>query len=76
MTTLQDLVKAVMDGKEEAALSNTGKVMREGVQVGQVLEALTAGMRDIGEQFARMEIFLPEMLSVRLRLTQCGQDHR
>jgi corrinoid protein of di/trimethylamine methyltransferase len=62
MATLDVLVKAVMDGEEDEAVDAARKVMQEGVGVERVVEALTAGMREIGEQFARMEIFLPEMM--------------
>ena len=62
MTTLDTLVKAVMDGEEDDAVAGAKRVLEEGVAVEQVIEALTAGMREIGEQFARMEIFLPEMM--------------
>jgi corrinoid protein of di/trimethylamine methyltransferase len=62
MATLDVLVKAVMDGEEDEAVDAARKVLQEGVGVEHVVEALTAGMREIGEQFARMEIFLPEMM--------------
>jgi len=62
MTTLEALVTAVMDGLEDEAIAIAQKVIEEGEAVDQVIEALTAGMREIGDQFARMEIFLPEMM--------------
>lgn len=62
MTTLEALVTAVMDGLEDEAIAIAQKVIQEGEAVDQVIEALTAGMREIGDQFARMEIFLPEMM--------------
>jgi corrinoid protein of di/trimethylamine methyltransferase len=62
MTTLDELVKAVMDGDEEEANAAAEKVVQEGVRIGTVIDALTAGMREIGDQFARMDIFLPEMM--------------
>jgi corrinoid protein of di/trimethylamine methyltransferase len=65
MTTLQTLVKAVMDGFEDEAVVAAKKVIEEGIagdQATAVIKALTAGMREIGEQFVRMEIFLPEMM--------------
>ena len=62
MTALQTLVQAVIDGKEEEALIATKQVVQGGLAVDKVVEALTAGMREIGEQFARMEIYLPEMM--------------
>ncbi len=62
MTTLQTLVKAVMDGSEDEAIVAAKQVIEESIAVDQVIEALTAGMREIGDRFARMEIFLPEMM--------------
>lgn len=62
MTVVKTLVKAVVDGLEDEAVVAAKQVIEEGVAVEQVIDALTAGMRDIGEQFARMDIFLPEMM--------------
>ena len=62
MTVLKALVKAVVDGLEDEAIVAVKQVIEEGVAVEQVVEALTAGMREIGEQFANMDIFLPEMM--------------
>jgi corrinoid protein of di/trimethylamine methyltransferase len=62
MATLDELVNAVMDGDEEEANAAAEKVVQEGVPITIVIDALTAGMREIGDQFARMEIFLPEMM--------------
>ena len=63
MATLDTLVRAVMDGDEEAAVEAAQAVVDEGAAVGAVIDSLTDGMREIGEQFARMEIFLPEMMT-------------
>jgi corrinoid protein of di/trimethylamine methyltransferase len=62
MTPLETLVEAVMNGEEDESLAAVREVIQEDLDVGQVIEALTDGMREIGEQFARMEIFLPEMM--------------
>jgi corrinoid protein of di/trimethylamine methyltransferase len=62
MTVLQTLVKAVVDGLEDEAIAAAKQVIEEKVAVDQIVDALTAGMRGIGEQFALMEIFLPEMM--------------
>jgi corrinoid protein of di/trimethylamine methyltransferase len=51
-----------MDGEEDESLVAAKKAIEEGLAVDKIIEALTAGMREIGEQFARMEIFLPEMM--------------
>ena len=62
MTALEALVKAVVDGLDDKAVAATKQVIEENIAVDQIVEALTAGMRDVGEEFARMEIFLPEMM--------------
>lgn len=63
MTVVEELVHAVKDGRVDEATLAAQKVVAQSVPVGQVVDALTAGMRDIGDQFARMEIFLPEMMT-------------
>lgn len=62
MTTLQTLVDTVMDGDEEGAVVATKKVIQEKIPVDEVISALTDGIREVGEKFARMEIYLPEMM--------------
>ncbi len=62
MSNLESLVKAVMDGDDVAAVQAAQDVVGDDFPVGTVIDALTAGMREIGEQFARMDIFLPEMM--------------
>ncbi len=62
MTVLDRLVKAVMEGLDDEAVVAAKQVIEEGAAIGQVIDALTDGMREIGEQFARMDIFLPEMM--------------
>lgn len=62
MQTLEKLVEAVKNGERTAAVQAAKQVVGEGADIGQVIEALTAGMREVGERFARMEIFLPEMM--------------
>jgi corrinoid protein of di/trimethylamine methyltransferase len=51
-----------MEGLEDEAVDAAKQVIEEGAAVNQVINALTGGMREIGEQFARMDIFLPEMM--------------
>ena len=62
MTVLNTLVKAVMEGLEDEAAVAARQVLEEGVALKQVIEALTTGMREVGEQFARREIFLPGLM--------------
>ncbi len=62
MTALDNLVFAVQDGDEEQAVTAARQTISEGVPVATVIDSLTAGLRAIGDRFARQEIFLPEML--------------
>lgn len=59
---IRELVEAVQGGERERAADHARVLVEEGTDVGQVIAALTEGMREIGDQFARMEIFLPEMM--------------
>jgi len=62
MATLRTLVEAVQNGQEDQAIAAARKTVQEGVAIDGIIEALTAGMREVGDRFARMEIFLPEMM--------------
>lgn len=64
MTTkpLHTLVEAVRNGEASNAVAAARQVVERGITIGQVIEAMTQGMREVGERFARMEIFLPEMM--------------
>lgn len=59
---LQYLVKAVVDGDRAESLTAVKDVIAEGVAANLIIEALTAGMREVGDQFASGEIFLPELM--------------
>ena len=62
MTVLNTLVKTVVEGLEDEAAVAARQVIEEGVALNQVIESLTTGMREVGEQFARREIFLPGLM--------------
>lgn len=62
MTTLQTLVNAVLDGDEGRAIAATKEVIQEKVPVEEVISALTDAIREVGDRFGRMEIFLPGMV--------------
>ncbi len=62
MAALQTVVEAVQNGEEGDAILAVRRAVQEGVAVNDIIDALTAGMREVGQRFARMEIFLPEML--------------
>ena len=59
---LRQLVEAVQIGDRELAADRAMALVESGADVQETIGALTAGMREIGDQFARMEIFLPEMM--------------
>ena len=59
---MQILVEAVQGGNESEAVAAVEKAIQADIAVDEIVESLTAGMRKVGDQFARMEIFLPEMM--------------
>jgi corrinoid protein of di/trimethylamine methyltransferase len=59
---LNKLVEAVEDGKDEDALALAQEAMAAKVDPLEVVDALTVGIRKVGERFERMEVFLPEMM--------------
>ncbi len=59
---MEELVQAVQNGEEEQALAAARAVLEAGTPASEIIAALTAGMREVGQRFARMEIFLPEMI--------------
>jgi corrinoid protein of di/trimethylamine methyltransferase len=62
MSSLHVLVDAVKEGREGDAVAAAKAVIEEKLPIEEIIEGLTGGMRDIGDQFARMEIFLSEMM--------------
>jgi trimethylamine corrinoid protein len=62
MSKLDILKKAVMDGDVDAAVDAVAPAVEEGTPLELIIDALTDGMREIGDQFARFEIFVPEMV--------------
>jgi corrinoid protein of di/trimethylamine methyltransferase len=62
VTTLQTLVEAVQSGDEGRALAAAKKAVQGGFAIDAIVEAMTAGMREVGARFARMEIFIPGLM--------------
>lgn len=62
MSTLETLGLAVQDGDEEQAVELARKAITEGLSINTIVETLTADLREIGNRFARQEVFLPEMM--------------
>jgi corrinoid protein of di/trimethylamine methyltransferase len=55
------LVQYVMEGNDEEALELAKELVKE-VNPKLLLEDLTEGMRELGQKFERLEVFLPELM--------------
>ena len=62
MEIVQRLVQAVQEGEDEDALALAQQAMAAEMDPLTVVDALTGAIREVGDRFARMEIFLPEMM--------------
>ncbi len=62
MGTLESLVEAVTIGEDEEAEALARQAMAEGMDPLEVVDALTHAIREVGDRFERMEVFLPEMM--------------
>lgn len=67
--SLEDLCKMVEDGDAEEAKVLTEKLLDEGLNPLEMIEALTKTMAHVGELFAKLEIFLPEIMLAGEALT-------
>jgi corrinoid protein of di/trimethylamine methyltransferase len=59
---LEGLKKAVMDYDSQAAAMWARKAIEEQIDPVRALDALTAAIREVGEGFARQELWLPELI--------------
>ena len=62
MDLLESLVQAVYDGEEEDALALSQQAMAEKMDPLAVVDTLTDAIREVGDRFERMDIFLPELM--------------
>lgn len=62
MSTLDELVLAVQDGDAARAGELAGAALEGDAEVTAIVERLSAGMREVGDQFATGDIFLPELM--------------
>lgn len=62
MGTLEKLVEAVAQGEYEEAEALAQQAMAEKLDPLKVVDGLTQAIREVGDRFERMEIFLPEMM--------------
>ena len=62
MAILEKLVQAVQDGEAEDAVALAQEAIDAKMEPLTVVDALTEGIREVGDRFERMEVFLPEMM--------------
>jgi corrinoid protein of di/trimethylamine methyltransferase len=73
MSTLDELVLAVQDGDAARAGELARAALGEGADVKAVVDRLSVGMREVGDQFGSGEIFLPELM-LAARAMQSAMD--
>lgn len=57
------LAEAIIDGDDEAALEATDALLNQGVAPLEIFaECIQETLNELGEQFAKLEIFLPELI--------------
>jgi 5-methyltetrahydrofolate--homocysteine methyltransferase len=62
MSQLDRLTEAVRSGAKDVAREAAEQAIAAGLDPQTILDAMVAGMHDIGERFRRKEVFVPEML--------------
>lgn len=62
MADLKALSESIVNGKRDVATQITEQALNEGMDPKEILDALVAGMDEIGGKFQRNEVFVPEML--------------
>lgn len=60
--SLDNLCRFVSSGKKDESVTLTEKLIGGGTDPLKIISSLTGAMGEVGEQFARLEIFLPEMM--------------
>jgi 5-methyltetrahydrofolate--homocysteine methyltransferase len=62
MSVLQTLTEAIKKGDRKSATAATTQAIQEGLAARAILDAMVAGMDDVGQRFKNNQIFVPEML--------------
>ena len=62
MAILETLSKSVLDGDEARAVSAASTAIEEKIPTDEIINTLTAAIREVGDKFGRAEIFLPGMV--------------
>lgn len=57
------LKSAIIDGDRDKTLSEVDVALKQGIPPAEIIEkGMSPGMKEVGERFARYEIYLPEMM--------------
>lgn len=70
---LKKLGEVIMNMDEEAARKSAEEALKAGIDPMEAFKAMTASMRKIGELFAKMELFIPDLLMAAEAFT-AGSD--
>ncbi|MBL7125915.1 MAG: corrinoid protein [Dehalococcoidales bacterium] len=61
--TFERLYNAIIDGDRSALEQGIGDALKEGIMPSDIIEkGMSPGMKEVGDRFARYEIYLPEMM--------------
>ena len=66
--SLEKLCKLVADGENEEAKELAANLLEGGFDPHKMIDAMTTTMNYVGDQFAKLEVFLPEIMMATL----CG----
>lgn len=67
--SLEELSKLVEDGETEDATELAAKLLQDGTDPLEMIEEMTKTMAHVGDQFSKLEIFLPEIMLAGEALT-------
>ena len=76
METLKDLEKAILEYDSEAATGCARRAIEEGVEPTKVIDALTAAIRQVGDGFAREELWLPDLVGAADTMLAASRQRR
>ena len=68
--SLEELGKLVEEGEEEEAREMASKLLEGGQDPHELINAMTKTMNHLGDEFAKLEIFLPELMLAADALTE------
>lgn len=62
VASIQELKSAILDFDEDKAVEAAKKVVKGGASALEAVNAMGAALEELGDQFQKMEVFLPEVL--------------